>query len=1311
MTDVDEVHPGRGHDRAVHFDPGFSFPSPSPNEKEAGQSDMHPDNKADAQSLSNSEKVNLLAIDTASTLHHPTSPNLPSSQDYFSPRPSLSIPRSEQDELEPTLMNEQPQGLLRIREGTSLSSTAEPNPGGRRPSKDGVSNETGGQPAPHDDVQHTDDIARFSAESLHSFSFSSTYIPANDINLQETRRNVISRSIDFMRSRFKGWKAADVHRSSYVGGASQTSSADLASMPSSPTHNAWARMVAMERYGWPKNWSAQNTPRNSFEKGDGSSLDSTTENATGGENAQDSENRTLDDNEQNTNEISPPDIEPDATVTSVPRRIHLRNQRSRSAIPKFGTSRTRRQHIPPPLQFTPSQSTPTTTFDDDTHRFSAGVMRSGSTALSQPGSATQIDFPSDLHTNTGESCRRSLIESSVRQDTSQTGFGREVSESPVRIQHGVPAHVHASTRFLPQNQALLATDAKLQIKLANDVASLVFGYANRELLGADCTMLVAEECRQKTRDIIQRRLDEVKYSHMSPEQLSRGAVLVCGKVIPIVRCDGSKGAASLWLKDRTDDSGNHVFTWIFEEIAEFLVRLAVTPSGTIQYIDATVKDLWGYSVEQVKGENIEMLVPGLGKTRMADSGFAELSGLDDDDEKPEVSVSPSGWMQVGGFSKIGASGVTPGTPGTPDFDDAVMVKKVTTRMWDFDGNDKIQDKRPLSVTEINRLKFFAGRTRKGAYFPVIVKINPGSEASISAMTGQTSSDKGGAKPLIVKIISIPTIAGLVTIHNSGLIQSCNIVFAKYLFGYNPSDLAEKKYISELLPQWSVLIRTLRQDPALGQGNIINDDTCRQALAIGLAAERNPPALSSAGREYGVARFGKASPPAQEDEIFHLSPDFGSPQTKSPDNSNASSVVSTPDLCISADHAAIIAIHRDGTEIEVQLQLRKVESAEEDLVALWITFDRAAVFAKYGQRDAGNEVIMSPSRVASSGNLTHMQRRSPGFAKFSVFGAANKQENDDEIANEIAAPVAQKQANIDGTRALLGSVSKHIVPVTPPLSSTPPVSMRNYSALTNSRSLDDYIILESLGQGAYGVVKLAYHKDDPSQTKVVIKYIIKSRILVDCWTRDRYLGLIPLEIHILHTLRRIPHPNIVTMNDYFEDEDHYYVEMNLHGNGMDLFDYIELNEGMSEREIKHMFRQIASAVQHLHKNGIVHRDIKDENVTLDEKGNAQLIDFGSAAYLKKGKKYDTFCGTLDYAAPEVLQGKKYEGPPQDIWALGILLYTLIYKENPFYNIDEIIARELQMPYVLCEDLIKRMLNRDVEKRPSIDQVLSHPWLTD
>ena len=85
--------------------------------------------------------------------------------------------------------------------------------------------------------------------------------------------------------------------------------------------------------------------------------------------------------------------------------------------------------------------------------------------------------------------------------------------------------------------------------------------------------------------------------------------------------------------------------------------------------------------------------------------------------------------------------------------------------------------------------------------------------------------------------------------------------------------------------------------------------------------------------------------------------------------------------------------------------------------------------------------------------------------------------------------------------------------------------------------------------------------------------------------------------------------------------------------------------------------------------------------------------------------------IDYAAPEVLQGKSYRGKEQDVWALGILLYTLVYKENPFYNIDEILDHELRVPWIMSEgsiELIRQMLDRDVERRLTISQVKEHPW---
>jgi len=155
--------------------------------------------------------------------------------------------------------------------------------------------------------------------------------------------------------------------------------------------------------------------------------------------------------------------------------------------------------------------------------------------------------------------------------------------------------------------------------------------------------------------------------------------------------------------------------------------------------------------------------------------------------------------------------------------------------------------------------------------------------------------------------------------------------------------------------------------------------------------------------------------------------------------------------------------------------------------------------------------------------------------------------------------------------------------------------------------------------------------------------------------------------------------------------------------------------MQEDECRHIFRQVVDAIHHLHvKASIVHRDIKDENVVLDGENRVKLIDFGSAAYTRNGP-FDVFVGTIDYAAPEVLQGRAYAGPEQDVWALGILLYTIVFRENPFYNSDEILDHPLRLPDLddpysdECIDLIQAMLNRDVEERINIKEVKEHSWL--
>ncbi|ORY52211.1 kinase-like protein [Neocallimastix californiae] len=262
------------------------------------------------------------------------------------------------------------------------------------------------------------------------------------------------------------------------------------------------------------------------------------------------------------------------------------------------------------------------------------------------------------------------------------------------------------------------------------------------------------------------------------------------------------------------------------------------------------------------------------------------------------------------------------------------------------------------------------------------------------------------------------------------------------------------------------------------------------------------------------------------------------------------------------------------------------------------------------------------------------------------------------------------------------------------------------------SISDYQILDTIGKGSCGFVKLAKRKFDGKN--VIIKYVVKSLVLDGCWTREDGVK-IPTEIHILkYITENYPHPYVLRLLNTWEDNYYYYLEFESQ-NVIDLFECIDNRRFTTEAQVKKIFYRIVQGVQHLHHINIVHRDIKDENILIRiDDDTVEIIDFGSSAYVKEGKKFDKFCGTGGYAAPEVLSGQKYDGPPQDIWSLGILLYTMIYGSNPFRTLDQIITSEVKFPVIVSSgshDLMCRMLNRDYKKRPTIDEVINHPWFGD
>lgn len=571
----------------------------------------------------------------------------------------------------------------------------------------------------------------------------------------------------------------------------------------------------------------------------------------------------------------------------------------------------------------------------------------------------------------------------------------------------------------------------------------------------------------------------------------------------------------------------------------------------------------------------------------------------------------------------------------------------------------------------------------------------------------------------LKIHSMPYIAGMFVVDFATFnVLSCNKAIAKNLFGVSHDDLLGSS-IDKVIPMFSKILQTGLSD---------QDSTVK--LVPGMVLPEH------FFRKYSA--------------ILTCSPE----DKRSPEQRFLAS-------------RGIEGLHRDGKLIHIDVQLRVVRS---DIFVLWVTYSRHSTknIHKHMHKLSNSNVneISLPRRQRSTNSTVNLPSQMKLFPKdesdilelgsSSSEVSRNSSTRRPKRASTFAVPVTyvnekareKRMTSFSSKRSVSNSVATATGSETlsrPASSSTRATEnsfeqyYENFSeseilALENkelesrrkaskfwpttigekkrTKKYSEFKVVKKMGEGAYGKVVLAEHKDDPFY-RVIIKCIDKQRILVDTWVRDRQLGTIPSEIQVMATLNHEPHPNIMRIVDYFEDPDYYYLETPVFGDppAIDLFDYIEIKHDMCELDCQLIFKQVVLAIYHLHKHGIVHRDIKDENIIVNERGVVKLIDFGSAGYVKLGP-FDVFVGTIDYASPEVLRGEKYEGKPQDIWALGILLYTLLYKENPFYNVDEIMEGELKVPHVVSEkllNLIEKLLVRDVEKRPTITDVAEHPWL--
>ncbi|XP_039295551.1 titin homolog [Nilaparvata lugens] len=271
-----------------------------------------------------------------------------------------------------------------------------------------------------------------------------------------------------------------------------------------------------------------------------------------------------------------------------------------------------------------------------------------------------------------------------------------------------------------------------------------------------------------------------------------------------------------------------------------------------------------------------------------------------------------------------------------------------------------------------------------------------------------------------------------------------------------------------------------------------------------------------------------------------------------------------------------------------------------------------------------------------------------------------------------------------------------------LESTAGVRLHNHRRKLKQR----FDIVRKLGQGTYGKVQLGINKETGQE--VAIKTIKKCKI-----ETEADLIRIRREIQIMSSVQ---HPNIIHIYEVFENREKMVLVMEYAAGG-ELYDYISEKKVLNEAEARRIFRQIATAVYYCHKHKICHRDLKLENVLLDEHGSAKIADFGLSNVFDETHLLGTFCGSPLYASPEIVKGTPYHGPEVDCWSLGVLLYTLVYGSMPFdgSNFKRLVRQISQGDYFEpkkpspASPLIAEMLKVNSARRADIVAICSHWWI--
>mmetsp|Transcript_9382 Transcript_9382/g.12974 ORF Transcript_9382/g.12974 Transcript_9382/m.12974 type:complete len:812 (+) Transcript_9382:111-2546(+) len=268
---------------------------------------------------------------------------------------------------------------------------------------------------------------------------------------------------------------------------------------------------------------------------------------------------------------------------------------------------------------------------------------------------------------------------------------------------------------------------------------------------------------------------------------------------------------------------------------------------------------------------------------------------------------------------------------------------------------------------------------------------------------------------------------------------------------------------------------------------------------------------------------------------------------------------------------------------------------------------------------------------------------------------------------------------------------------------------NGSAQEKRKIVGQYMLGKTIGEGTFGKVKLAIHI--PTGEKVAVKILEKSRIKEQADVRR-----VNREIKILKKSR---HGNIIQLYEVLDTQNTIYLIMEC-ADGGEMFDFIVAQKHVPEIQACKFFHQIIDGVEVLHNNDITHRDLKPENLLLKASTDGwlvKIVDFGLSNTHEGNKLLSTACGSPCYAAPEMIAGKKYNGPLADLWSIGVILFALVCGFLPFEDANtsvlykKIMSGDYKPPkWISAEvrDLIRCILEVDPRKRYTVADIRKHPW---